>query len=57
MVTDAQRIRQRLAFVRHYFPGVNINEISDEEFAMLSEEALWLHEQMQVAALTKNITT
>lgn len=39
MVTDDQRIR-------HYFPGVNLDTISDEEFAMFSEEALWLHEQM-----------
>lgn len=45
-MTDEQRIRQRMIYVRHYFPGVNLDTISDEEFAMLSEEALWLHEQM-----------
>ncbi|KAA5089831.1 hypothetical protein F3P51_13885 [Bacteroides fragilis] len=45
-VRDEQRIRQRLIYVRHYFPGVNLETISDEEFAMLSEEALWLHYQM-----------
>ena len=41
-MTDEQRIRQRMIYVRHYFPGVNLDTISDEEFAMLSEEALWL---------------
>jgi hypothetical protein len=35
-----------MIYLRHYFPGVNIDEMTDEEFAMLSEEALWLHEQM-----------
>ncbi|NDV80835.1 hypothetical protein D0T87_02430 [Bacteroides sp. 51] len=45
-VTETQRIRQRLIYVRHYFPGVNLNEITDDEFAMLSEDALWLHQQM-----------
>ena len=34
--------------IRHYFPGVNINELDDEEFAMLSEEALWLHSKMVI---------
>ena len=38
VVTDEQRIRQRMIYVRHYFPGVNLDTISDEEFAMLSEE-------------------
>ena len=46
VVTDDQRIRQRTVYIRHYFPGVNLDTISDEEFAMFSEEALWLHEQM-----------
>ena len=45
---DEDRIRQRLAYVRHYFPGVNLDTMSDEEFASLSEEALWLHEQFMV---------
>jgi len=40
VVTDDQRIRQRTVYIRHYFPGVNLDTISDEEFAMLSEEAL-----------------
>jgi hypothetical protein len=35
-----------MIYVRHYFPGVNLNELSDEDFAMLSEEALWLHNEM-----------
>jgi hypothetical protein len=50
-VTDEQRIRQRMIYVRHYFPGVNLDTISDEEFAMLSEEALWLHEQMLISRM------
>ena len=51
MVTDEQRIRQRMIYVRHYFPGVNFDTLTDEDFAMLSEEALWLHEQMQATRL------
>lgn len=53
MVTDEQRIRQRTIYIRHYFPGVNLDVLSDEEFAMLSEEALWLHQQMQITRLTQ----
>lgn len=37
--------------MRHYFPGVNLDEVSDEEFAMLSEDALWLHEQMLISRM------
>lgn len=55
MVTDEQRLRQRLIYIRHYFPGVHLEAISDEEFAMLSEEALWLHQQMQLARLTQSL--
>ena len=51
-MTDDQRIRQRMIYVRHYFPGVNLDAITDEEFAMLSEEALWLHQQVLVSRLT-----
>lgn len=47
-VQDGQRIRQRLIYIRHYFPGVDLDAMSDEEFASLSEEALWLHEQFMV---------
>jgi hypothetical protein len=47
-----QRIRQRLIYIRHYFPGVHLDSITDEEFAMLSEEALWLHQQVLVSRLT-----
>ena len=50
-LADEQRIRQRMIYVRHYFPGVNLDTISDEEFAMLSEEALWLHEQMLISRM------
>lgn len=51
-MTDDQRIRQRMIYVRHYFPGVNLDAITDEEFAMLSEEALWLHQQVLVSRLS-----
>ena len=44
-----------MAYVRHYFPGVNLEQISDEEFAILSEEALWLHQQLTVSRMTTNI--
>jgi len=37
-----------MIYIRHYFPGVNLDAISDDEFASLSEEALWLHEQLMV---------
>jgi hypothetical protein len=37
-----------MIYIRHYFPGVNPEEISDEDFAMLSEEALWLHQEMMI---------
>ena len=47
----SELIRQRMIYVRHYFPGVNLDTISDEEFAMLSEEALWLHEQMLISRM------
>jgi hypothetical protein len=43
-----------MIYVRHYFPGVNLETVSDEDFAMLSEEALWLHEQMTVTKMTAN---
>lgn len=55
MVSDEQRLRQRLIYIRHYFPGVQIEQITDEEFAQLSEEALWLHQQMQIARLTQSL--
>jgi hypothetical protein len=41
-----------LIYIRHYFPGVDLDAITDEEFAMLSEEALWLHQQVLVSRLT-----
>lgn len=56
MVKDDQRIRQRMIYLRHYFPGVNLNVISDEDFAILSEEALWLHEQMTITRMTQSIS-
>lgn len=44
-----------MAYVRHYFPGVNLDAVSDEDFAILSEEALWLHEQMILTRMTQHI--
>nr|DAJ04395.1 MAG TPA: hypothetical protein [Bacteriophage sp.] len=44
-----------MVFIRHYFPGVDLNDVSDEEFAMLSEDALWLHEQMMLKRMTQNL--
>jgi hypothetical protein len=35
-----------MIYLRHYFPGVNAETLSDEDFAMISEEALWLHNEM-----------
>jgi hypothetical protein len=41
-----------MIYVRHYFPGVDLENITDEEFAMLSEEALWLHQQVLISRLS-----
>jgi hypothetical protein len=35
-----------MTYIRHYFPGVDLETLSDEDFAMISEEALWLHHEM-----------
>ena len=45
-----------MIYVRHYFPGVNMDTVTDEEFAMLSEEALRLHEQMLVSRMPIPVT-
>ncbi|KAB4219434.1 hypothetical protein GAP53_08170 [Bacteroides uniformis] len=55
-MTDEQRIRQRTIYIRHYFPGVNLDTVTDEEFAMLSEDALWLHEQMLASRMPIPVT-
>nr|DAI00578.1 MAG TPA: hypothetical protein [Caudoviricetes sp.] len=44
-----------MAYTRHYFPSVDFNKIDDEEFAILSEEALWLHQQMMITKTTQTI--
>jgi len=36
---------------------VDIDSMTDEEFAMLSEEALWLHEQFMVHNSAKALFT
>jgi hypothetical protein len=35
-----------MIYIRHYFPGIDLKTLSDEDFAMISEEALWLHSEM-----------
>ena len=45
-----------MIYVRHYFPGVDLNTVTDEEFAMLSEDALWLHEQMLISRMPVPVT-
>jgi hypothetical protein len=44
-----------MIYVRHYFPGVNLETLSDEDFAMLSEEALWLHQEMVATRMVNPI--
>jgi hypothetical protein len=44
-----------MIYVRHYFPGVDLDKITDEDFAMLSEEALWLHQQMMITKTTNTL--
>ncbi len=44
-----------MLYIRHYFPGVNLEEITDEDFAILSEEALWLHQQLTLVNSAKAI--
>jgi hypothetical protein len=34
-----------LIYIRHYFPGINIEELSDEEFAILVNDAEWMNAQ------------
>jgi hypothetical protein len=41
-----------MIYIRHYFPGVDLETLSDEDFAMLSEEALWLHQEMMATKMT-----
>ncbi len=54
-VAENDRIQQRTIYIRHYFPATNFKTLSDEEFAMLSEDALWLHTQMTVSRMTANM--
>jgi len=44
-----------MIYLRHYFPGVDLETITDEEFAMLSEEALWLHQQLIISKTTHTL--
>ena len=54
-VVDSDRIRQRAIYIRHYLPSTNLDTISDEDFAMLSEDALWLHQQTTVSRMSATL--
>lgn len=41
-----------MILIRHYFPGVNIDELDEDGFAMLSEDAAWLHSKMVITQQT-----
>lgn len=28
--------------IRHYFPGIDIDSLSDEDFAIISNDAAWM---------------
>ena len=45
-VRDDEWLRQHIALVRHYFPSVELSTISDEDFALIANDALWLHKQV-----------
>lgn len=36
-----------MILIAHYFPGIDINSLDDEDFAMWSENAYWLREEEQ----------
>ena len=38
--------------VRRYFPGVDVNDLTDEEFAELTCDASWIHSQMVEGIVT-----
>ncbi|MGJ0872116.1 MULTISPECIES: hypothetical protein [Bacteroidaceae] len=40
-----------MIYACHYFPCVNQHEVTGEEFAQLSEEALWLYEQVIISRM------
>ncbi|NDV63948.1 hypothetical protein D0T60_01625 [Bacteroides sp. 224] len=44
-VKEKQYFRKKLIYIRHYFPGVNIEKLNDEEFAIIANDAEWMHAQ------------
>ena len=34
-----------MILIRHYFPGTNVEELSDEDFAIIVNDAEWLNAQ------------
>lgn len=47
-------MRQKIILVRHYFPGIDIENLNDEEFAIAVNDAEWLHSQQ---IITKQANT
>jgi hypothetical protein len=37
-------LRHKLIYIRHYFPGIDIESLSDEDFAIIANDAEWLDE-------------
>ena len=40
---ESDYIRKRIVLIRHYFPGVDLESISDDEFAILANDAEWIN--------------
>lgn len=38
--------RQRLALMTYYYPHLDLNDMTDDDFAFWSENAYWVHSQM-----------
>ncbi|PWB10542.1 hypothetical protein C5O72_07025 [Muribaculum intestinale] len=54
-VKDTDYFRHKLIFIRHYFPGVDIENLSDEEFAELANDAEWFNAQQMMVAQTQTL--
>lgn len=54
-VKDDDYFRQNLIYIRHYFPAVNIEELTDEEFAILANDAAWFDAHQIKIAQTNTI--
>ncbi|TGX82876.1 hypothetical protein E5358_05465 [Palleniella muris] len=47
-VREDDYFRQKIILLRHYFPGVNIDDLDEEDFARLVCDAEWMHSQMVI---------